>query len=210
MNELVKISQLLSEFSKQAASYDQSNKIPTLANKAYFEAQLFKSQSRQLISYVYESQELLQQIQKLIDANAAKAMIAFQCDKLVDQCQAIKKALGSQSQRTNSYRQDKRLKAQAHQQKAQKNNPEYAWLTQKIIGSSQKLYQELSKHHEYRQTFDQKIAKLNQQLMSCPPEQKIVLQQSILTVYKRLGQCNKAIYFIEQKIERLQSGKKQY
>ena len=58
--------------------------------------------------------------------------------------------------------------------------------------------------------FDQKIAQLNQQLMRCLPDQKIAVQQSILTVYKRLGQCNKAIYFIEQKIERLQSGKKQY
>ncbi|MDP2559947.1 primosomal replication protein PriC [Psychrobium sp. 1_MG-2023] len=206
MNQLNKIDQLLKQLAKQAQSYDQHNKIPPLADNTLFDPQLFKTQSRQLMDYVNESQQLLRHVKHSISSKSANTLIQFQCDKLVDQCQAIKKALSSQSQRTKSYRQDKAFKSKTFANKQQKSN-DFAWLAQRIMGNSQQLYHELSKHHGYKQKLELRITQLNTQLNQCAMEQKIALQQEVLRQQKRLGQCNKAIYFIEQKIERIESGK---
>lgn len=210
MKELIKLDQLLTSLTEQAKNYDRHNKIPTMAHKPYFEPMLFKTQSSRLNDYVVESKALLAQIQKYISDDASKTLIEFQCNKLVDQCQAIKKSLSSQSQRFNNYQQDKTSKAKffANKQNSAENN--FSWLTQKVVHNSRLLYEELSKHHGYQQKLNARIGQLNQQLTQCPSNDKIKLQQEILRQHKRLGQCNKAIYFIEKKIQQLESGKRPY
>lgn len=206
---LKKVRHILNKLAEEAAVYDQTNVIPDLARKAMFEERLFKSQSRQLIHYVKESQALVNHVQTLIDNKSGNSIIAFQCDKLVDQCQAIKKALTSQDLQGQSYKIDKVSKARSFQKK-QAPGDSFKWLAQKIIGNSQQLYQELSKHHEYRSRFNQQIHKLHQQLSTVNIADKLPIQQEILKLQKRLGQCNKAIYFIEQKIENLEKGKRPF
>ena len=206
---LKKVRHILNKLAVEATDYDKTNVIPDLARKAFFEERLFKSQSRQLIHYVKESQALVNHVQTLIDNKSGNSIIAFQCDKLVDQCQAIKKALTSQDLQGQSYKIDKASKARTFQKK-QAPGDSFKWLAQKIIGNSQQLYQELSKHHEYRSRFNQQIHKLHQQLSSISAADKLPIQQEILKLQKRLGQCNKAIYFIEQKIENLEKGKRPF
>ncbi|MGB0836217.1 MAG: primosomal replication protein PriC [Psychrobium sp.] len=208
--ELNKIREVLSKLATDAQIYDQTNIIPDLARKALFEDRLFKSQSRQLSHYVKESQALVIHVQALIDSNSANSIIAFQCEKLVDQCQAIKKALSSQELQGRSYKIDKASKAKRFAKKQQNSPDNFKWLAQKIMSNSQHLYQELSKHHEYRSRFNQRIHQLNEQLAKANQGEKIGLQQEILKLQKRLGQCNKAIYFIEQKIENLEKGKRPF
>lgn len=208
--ELNKIREVLSKLATDAQIYDQTNIIPDLARKALFEERLFKSQSRQLSHYIKESQALVIHVQALIDSNSANSIIAFQCEKLVDQCQAIKKALTSQELQGRSYKIDKANKAKQFAKKQQNSGDNFKWLAQKIMSNSQYLYQELSKHHEYRSRFNQRIHQLNEQLAKANQDEKIGLQQEILKLQKRLGQCNKAIYFIEQKIENLEKGKRPF
>ncbi len=210
IDSLNKIANVLKKLAVDATEYDKSNTIPKLAEHALFEQNLFKSQSRQLIYYVKESQELLNQVNSMIDKKSSNSMIAFQCAKLVDQCQAIKKALGSQNQRKESYQIDKKAKAIYFEKKRQTSDNNFEWLAKKVMVNSQQLYQELSKHHEYRQRFEQKISQLNHQLEQSASQDKIVKQHEILQLQKRLGQCNKAIYFIEQKIENFEKGKRRY
>jgi len=212
INSLNKIAKVLEHLAGDAMAYDRSNAIPKLAEKAFFEHKLFKSQSRQLLDYVKESQELLNQVNKLINNKSSNSIVAFQCEKLVDQCQAIKKALGTQNQRAQNYQIDKKAKAKFFEKKRQASgeNEGFKGLAQKVMFSSQQLYQELSKHHDYRQRFEQKIGQLTLQLEQAPQQDKISKQHEILQLQKRLGQCNKAIYFIEQKIENYQKGKRRF
>lgn len=207
---LDKIANILEKLAIDAIEYDKSNAIPNLSDRALFEQNLFKSQSRKLIHYVNESQELLTQVNNMIDKNSGKSIIAFQCQKLVDQCQAIKTALASQQQRTSNYQIDKKAKAKYFDKKRQSNDNNFEWLAKKVMVNSQQMYQELSKHHEYRQRFEQKIGQLNNQLEQSSSQDKIMKQHDILQLQKRLGQCNKAIYFIEQKIENFEKGKRHY
>jgi len=192
MNELSKLDALLTTLAAQANAYDQRNKIPRLQNKPFFVPTLFKTQSSQLSNYVAESRTLLAQVSTYVEKNSSKELIAFQCDKLVEQCQAIKKVLTSVSQPVNNNKQD---------------NTTFSWLTPRVINNSRALYLELSKHHGYQQKLTEKIAQLSQFIERCETDNKIGLQQQILRQHKRLRQCNKAIYFIEQKITQLESGK---
>lgn len=210
MNSLQKISKVLDKLATEAKAYDQTNVIPALARQALFEERLFKSQSRQLLHYVLESQQLLTHVRSLIEGNTSNTIIAFQCEKLVDQCQAIKKALSSQYQQGQSYQLDKASKAKTFQKKQQNQGDNFKWLAQKIMKNSQQLYQELSKHHEYRSRFNQRIHQLGERLDQAPIKDKLAIQQEILQLQKRLGQCNKAIYYIEQKIENYEKGKRFY
>ena len=207
VNELKKLDTLLISLAKQANAYDMHNKIPRLQNKPFFVPMLFKTQSGQLSDYVAESRALLSQVTQYVEDKSSKTLIEFQCNKLVEQCQAIKKALSSETQRFNNYQQDKTSKAKFFANKQRKANTDFSWLTQKVINSSRELYLELSKHHGYRQKLSEKINQLSNQLAHCSANDKIALQQQILRQHKRLGQCNKAIYFIEQKIAQLESGK---
>lgn len=207
LKELSQLAKLLADLDKQAALYDQHNKIPKLKNKPFFVAMLFKTQSSELIDYVQESRDLLLHIKEGIDKNSSKTLIEFQCNKLVEQCQAIKKTLSSENQRFNNYQQDQSDKAKYFANKQKKAASGFSWLTQRVINSSRELYNELSKHHGYRQKLTEKINQLNGQLAHCQAQDKIAMQQKILHQHKRLGQCNKAIYFIEQKIAQLESGK---
>lgn len=210
INSLDKITNTLNKLAIEAAEYDKSNTIPKLADHLLFEQNLFKSQSRQLLHYVKESQALLNQINNMIEKKSSNSIMSFQCNKLVDQCQAIKKALGSQSQRTESYQIDKQAKAIYFEKKRKTNDNNFQWLAKKVMINSQQLYQELSKHHEYRQRFEQKINQLNYYLEQSKSQDKIAKQHEILQLQKRLGQCNKAIYFIEQKIENFEKGKRRF
>lgn len=212
IKSLNKIVRVLDSLAIDAVAYDKSNTIPKLAEHALFEQQLFKSQSRQLIHYVKESQTLLNQVNKLIDNKSSNSIVAYQCQKLVDQCQAIKKALSSQNQRVQSYQIDKKSKAKFFEKKRQASGGDdnFKGLAQKIMFNSQQLYQELSKHHDYRQRFEQKIGQLNRLLDQSKSQDKMAKQHEILQLQKRLGQCNKAIYFIEQKIDNYEKGKRRY
>jgi len=207
LNELTKLDSLLNALGQQAAAYDQHNKIPRFHSKPFFVAMLFKTQSGQLSDYVRESQSLLDQVNEYIKNKSSETLIEFQCNKLVEQCQAIKKVLTSETQRFDNYQQDKTSKAKYFAKKQQKSANNFSWLTHRVVNNSRALYLELSKHHGYRQKLSDKIARLTKQLNETPASDKITMQQEILRQHKRLGQCNKAIYFIEQKIATLESGK---
>jgi len=210
MNEINKLERLIESLATQAIAYDRSNKIPQLASRPYFVAMLFKCQSSQLGDYVDETRGLLAQVKHYIAGNSAKTLIEFQCNKLVEQCQAIRKVLSSQTQRYNNYRQDKTSKAKFFANKQKNGGSNFNWLSQKVVHNSRLLYEELSKHHGYQEKLNAKISQLSHQLDSCPTDKKIDMQKQILHQHKRLGQCNKAIYFIEKKIQQLESGKKLY
>jgi len=210
IKSLTKIKNILNKLFVDASEYDKANSIPKLTEHTLFEQNLFNSQSRQLIAYVKESQALLHQVNNMIEKGASNSIISFQCAKLVDQCQAIKKALSSQEQRKETYQIDKKAKAIYFEKKRQSSDTNFQWLAKKMMINSQQLYQELSKHHEYRQRFQQKIGQLNALLEQSNTDDKIAKQHDILQLQKRLGQCNKAIYYIEQKIENFEKGKRHF
>lgn len=207
IKQLAEIETLIQQLSQQALSYDQRSKIPTLAHRPMFDDKLFKSRSPRLIDYVNESLALLDDMQHLASNKSATSLLQYQCNKLVDQCQAIRKALTSQQQRNTSYQQDKATRKQAAIKKQQRQGSDFSWLAKNAMFNSVELYQELSKHHDYLQKFESKIAELELKLNRCAIGDKLVLQQQILKIHQRQGKCRKAIYFIEQKIERLESGK---
>ena len=76
------------------------------------------------------------------------------------------------------------------------------------MANSHQLYQELSKHHGYERKLAEKIALLENRLANYQGADKISLQQDILKQHKRLGQCRKAIHFIEQRIQQMESGRR--
>lgn len=207
IKQLTEIEQLLQQLSQQALHYEQRTKIPSLANRPIFDDKLFKSQSPRLTDYVNESFSVLNDIRTLIAKKSSPSLLQYQCSKLVDQCQAIRKALASQQQRNTSYLQDKASRKHVALKKQQRQGSSFSWLAHNIIANSVELYQELSKHHGYQQKLELKINQLDQQLSHCNIQDKLAQQQEILKQHKRLGQCRKAIYFIEQKIELLESGK---
>lgn len=207
IKQLGEIDQLLTQLAQQAASYDQKSKIPTLAHRPLFNDKLFKSRSPYLSDYVSESFLLLDDVRKLALSKSPTSLLQYQCNKLVDQCQAIRKALTSQHQRNTSYQQDKATRKKVAIKKQQRQGSSFNWLAKNVMSNSVSLYQELSKHHDYQQKFEVKINQLEQQLALCPIKEKLARQQEILKLHQRLGQCRKAIYFIEQKIELLETGK---
>ncbi|NRA84021.1 MAG: primosomal replication protein [Gammaproteobacteria bacterium] len=207
INQLTEIEQLLQQFSQQAVEHDRRSKIPSLANRPIFDDKLFKAHSVKLSAYVAESILLLNEIRNHLAKKSPARLIQFQCEKLVDQCQAIKKALSSNQQRNTAYQQDKATRKHVAVKRQQRQGNSLTWLAGNIMSNSVELYQELSKHHGYQQTLELKINQLEQQLQRCITKDKIAMQQLILKQHKRLGQCHKAIYFIEQRIELLETGK---
>ncbi|NRA71151.1 MAG: primosomal replication protein [Gammaproteobacteria bacterium] len=204
--QLSEIERLLAQLSQKSTQYDLKSKIPSLAHRPIFDDKLFKNQSPRLYDYVSESYRLLEEIRSLISHKSATSLLQYQCNKLVDQCQAISKALASQQQRNASYQHEKATRKTVAIKKQQQTGS-FAWIAGNIISNSVELYQELSKHHGYQQKLELKINQLDQQLSLCPINKKLPLQKDILKQHKRLGQCRKAIYFIEQKIELLEHGK---
>lgn len=129
---LEQITTVLDKLSTEAHQYDKDQQTSKHPKKIKLKQPLFQSQSYQLTFYVQESQALLANINGLINGEHSNSLIAFQCDKLVAQCQAIKKVL---TQKT---------KTLAHQTLSERKN----------------LAIKLSKHHEYRQRFETKIRQL--------------------------------------------------
>lgn len=207
IKQLTEIEQLLQQLSQQALQYDQRSKIPTMVNRPIFDDKLFKSQSPRLSDYVNESFSLLEDVRQHLTKKSPASLLQFQCNKLVDQCQAIRKALASQQQRNVSYQQDKATRKSVAIKKQQQKGESFSWIANSIIANSVELYQELSKHHGYQQKLELKINQLEQQLLHCNVQDKLAFQKEILAQHKRLGQCRKAIYFIEQRIELLETGK---
>jgi len=210
IKQLGEIDQLLQRLAQQATNYDQQNKTPSfgkqpsgnqaltnrplaykpLINKPRFNKSLFKSKSPNLADYVNESFCLLNDVRELVTTNSDTSLLQYQCNKLVDQCQAIRKALTNQQQRENS---------------SQIYSTNRKPVTKSVMPSRVELYQELSKHHDYQQKFEGKIHQQEQQLASAPIDEQPMRQQEILKLHQRLGQCRKAIICIEKNIQRLES-----
>ena len=154
IDQLIEIERLLNKFSEQAIAYDRRSKIPSLANRPIFDDKLFRARSVQLNDYVAECVTLLNDVRRHIERKSPNSLIQFQCQKLVDQCQAIQKALTSQQQRNTSYQQDKATRKHFAIKRQQRQGNSFSWLTSNIMANSVELYQELSKHHGYQQTLE--------------------------------------------------------
>jgi len=204
LNELVKLDSLLLILAQQASTYDRHNKVPRHKNKPYFPPMLFNTRSGKLSDYVAESRILLTQVTDYIKNESSKALIEFQCNKLVEQCQAIKKVLSIEAPRVNNDQQNKTRSVKYLANRQQKSTGGFSWLTQRAINNTRELYLELSKHHGYRQKLSDKIQQLTTLETSTDTNDKTAIEQLILQQHKRLEQCNEAIHFIEKKIDQLE------
>ena len=50
-------------------------------------------------------------------------------------------------------------------------------------------------------TFEQKIAEMETKLANCHSTDKIMIQNEILSLHRRLGKCRQAISYIEERIQ---------
>lgn len=210
--ELERINTLLTRLHAQAETYDQDkNNLRRSFHASLFNEQLFKSSGKRLVPFVEEAITLLNQLQHQVDKKSPQSLVRYQCDKLLDQCKALTLALNSSNQQQKASARDQQVRKavalRRHRNQPQQKNNKFEWLSNSIMANSHELYQELSKHHGYERKLSDKIASLESQLANYQGADKIGLQQTILKQHQRLGQCRKAIYFIEQKIQQMEKGR---
>lgn len=188
-----------------------------------FNSELFIQQGAKLTPCLEQAKKSINQLNKLLTTHASAAIINASCERIMDQFSAIRRALKTTDLNLKSAQQLKATKIAMAKKRRKKEHDAsgFSWIAANVMQSSHKLYEELTKHQNWVTKFEQKIEYLQSELENCHylensrdsknkttnqvgRELKIKKQNEILNLHRRLGQCRKAISYIEERIQLLE------
>lgn len=208
-NLIEKLRAQLKTLERDILRHDQS--LPTKEAKLLqalerFNPELFLLSGGKLAPCIAQISKNISHLEQQLNLNLNAAVIAYSCDKIQDQFTALKRALATttisvtDAQQTQLSKRSKWLK----KQKNQHQQTGFDWIAAGIMQNSHQLYEELNKHVNWAKKIKHKIEQLESQLNTCPATSKITLQQQILNMHQRLGKCQRAISYIEERIQLLE------
>lgn len=164
---------------------------------------LFNQSGAQLAPCISQISNKIAQLEKLLKGNISTSTIALSCEGIQDRFTALRRALNTTTLDVKSAEQQKSSRIANAKQRRQQSHADsgFSWIASGVMHNSHQLYDELNKHLNWVQTFEQKIADLQSKLENCHSADKIALQNEILLVHRRLGKCRQAISYIEDRIQ---------
>ncbi|MBV7315951.1 primosomal replication protein [Shewanella sp. NIFS-20-20] len=171
-----------------------------------FNNELFVQHGAALAPCIQQIRTAIEQLDKQLKMKLSAQLIALSCQRIQDKFVAVKKALTSTKINLKAAQQTQRTRKTlwAKRQQNQHQQTGFEWIASSIMQNSHQLYQELNKHLNWAEKFTQKIAELDMRLANCHSNDKIKLQNEILSMHKRLGKCRQAITYIEDRIQALE------
>ncbi|RTR35913.1 prepilin peptidase [Shewanella canadensis] len=168
-----------------------------------FNDELFIQTGAELKPCIEQINKSIQQLEKLIRNKLSTSTIALSCERIQDRFTAVRRALNTTTLGVKSAEQQKAARiAQARSRRTKTHNDSgFNWIAAGVMQNSHQLYDELNKHHNWVQKFEQKIENLQSELENCHSADKIKMQNEILLVHRRLGKCRQAISYIEERIQ---------
>ncbi|QYK02641.1 primosomal replication protein [Shewanella psychrotolerans] len=174
-----------------------------LSDTERFNQGLFDQTGAQLEPCILQLSKKIAQLEKLLKGNISTETIALSCEGIQDRFTAVRRALNTttldvksaEQQRASRFANAKKRRQQSHAESG------FGWIATGVMHNSHQLYEELNKHFNWVQMFEQKIEKLQSKLENCHSADKIALQNEILLVHRRLGKCRQAISYIEDRIQ---------
>lgn len=157
-----------------------------------FNSSYFHTQSDDIKDYVKEIKTNIERLAKVKDQTHAD----YLSDMIAHQFGCFKNLLNSG---------DLNSKYAAHRGKHIKLQQRVKNIAQQATQTSQSLYEELSKLHEYERRLIDMVADKQASLNQHAGANKSELQQQVLLTQQRLGRCRQAITGVEDKIQQLDS-----
>ncbi|WP_163934177.1 primosomal replication protein [Paraferrimonas sp. SM1919] len=208
-NAIDRLYQQLKQLEQQALNHDAAlneDSAKLLANHSRFNHSLFEQHGAKLGPCIKQIEGDIKRLERLLNRGTTGPLALSLMGQIEDKFKALSTALvttkldiKNQIYSRNSKRKSYQAKVAAHHS----NNP-YHWIAATVMQSSHSMHQELAKHQHWLEKLEDKAKEQQRTLDFCRDDQKIKLQQDILQTHKRIGQCRKAMDYLQQNIYRIE------
>lgn len=194
--ELANLTAKLQQLKQQAEHRDLQGERSAYAKTAVLDER-FSCRSDLFVDYVSELEQDLQRINRLSQKTKDMDLLKLYCDRFVGKfamLQAKISQLSRQQQQQNKPQQQRIQNWQRRLDQVMK------------AGDRSELQQKLAQQQHFEQQLQQKIAEKNQLLnRSNNKTDTARLSAEILSLKKRLGECQKTTWKLEQKLRQIES-----
>jgi primosomal replication protein N'' len=200
------LKQQLVQLEQDALIHDQNlapSQRQSLKDIERFNSQLFAQQGAQLSPCITQLRKDIKQLEKQLFLKLGSNVIQLSCDRIQDRFSALRRALLTTDINLKSEEQRKASNRARYAKKQQQTIQDsgFGWIASNVMQNSHQLYAELNKHLNWAKKIEQKIQQLEANLEFCHSDDKIKLQNDILSTHRRLGKCKQATSYIEERIQ---------
>jgi primosomal replication protein N'' len=200
------LKQQLVQLEQDALIHDQNlapSQRQSLKDIERFNSQLFAQQGAQLSPCITQLRKDIKQLEKQLFLKLGSNVIQLSCDRIQDRFSALRRALLTTDINLKSEQQRKASNRARYAKKQQQTIQDsgFGWIASNVMQNSHQLYAELNKHLNWAKKIEQKIQQLEANLEFCHSDDKIKLQNDILSTHRRLGKCKQATSYIEERIQ---------
>ncbi|MGB0894929.1 MAG: primosomal replication protein [Parashewanella sp.] len=206
---IVTLKKQLDKLQQEVLQHDarlEKDQTKLLQHTDRFNSALFNQSGAKLSPCIAQIRKSIEQLEKRLQVGLNKAAIEVSCQQIQDQFSAAKRAIHTTGINLKAEQHKKSIIRNRYLKKQQKQHSDsgFDWIASNVMHNSHQMYEELNKHLNWASRMKQKIKELELQLESSAASDKLKLQHEILTMHKRLGKCNQAISYIEERIQLLE------
>jgi primosomal replication protein N'' len=209
------LKQQLARLEQDALIHDQNlapSQRQSLQEIERFNSQLFAQQGAQLSPCITQLRKDIKQLEKQLCLKLGSNVIQLSCNRIQDRFSALRRALLTTHINLKSEEQRKASNRARYAKKQQQaiQDSGFGWIASNVMQNSHQLYAELNKHLNWAKKIEQKIQQMEATLEFCHSDDKIKLQNDILSMYRRLGKCRQATSYIEERIQLFERPRQSY
>lgn len=194
--ELAKLSAKLQQLKVQAEHRDLQGERSAYAKTAVLDER-FSCRSDLFVDYVNELEQDLQRINRLSGKTQDMDLLKLYCDRFVGKFAMLQGKISQLSRKQQSQSLPQQQRIQNWQRRLDKVMK---------TGDRAELQQKLAQQNYFEQQLEQKLAEKNQVLnRSNSKTDTARLSAEILSLKKRLGECQKTTWKLEQKLRQIES-----
>ena len=209
------LKQQLAQLEQDALIHDQNlapSQRQSLIDIERFNSQLFAQQGAQLSPCIIQLRQDIKQLEKQLFLKLGGNVIQLSCNRIQDRFSALRRALLTTDINLKSEQQRKASNRARYVKKQQQaiQDSGFGWIASNVMQNSHQLYAELNKHLNWAKKIEQKIQQMEATLEFCHSNDKIKLQNDILSMHRRLGKCKQATSYIEERIQLFERPRQSY
>ncbi|MBB1316712.1 primosomal replication protein [Shewanella sp. SR43-4] len=209
------LKQQLAQLEQDALIHDQNlapSQRQSLIDIERFNSQLFAQQGAQLSPCIIQLRQDIKQLEKQLFLKLGGNVIQLSCNRIQDRFSALRRALLTTDINLKSEQQRKASNRARYAKKQQQaiQDSGFGWIASNVMQNSHQLYAELNKHLNWAKKIEQKIQQMEATLEFCHSNDKIKLQNDILSMHRRLGKCKQATSYIEERIQLFERPRQSY
>jgi len=209
------LKQQLAQLEQDALIHDQNlapSQRQSLIDIERFNSQLFAQQGAQLSPCIIQLRQDIKQLEKQLFLKLGGNVIQLSCNRIQDRFSALRRALLTTDINLKSEQQRKASNRARYAKKQQQaiQDSGFGWIASNVMQNSHQLYAELNKHLNWAKKIEQKIQQIEATLEFCHSNDKIKLQNDILSMHRRLGKCKQATSYIEERIQLFERPRQSY